>query len=147
MAQPNSFKGQLLTIRIDNGLTGTNQAYAHPCMINAARGFDISSSGQDENIPDCSSPGALSYTAHTKASVSAQITGGGILDATNYASFHSWMVSDDPKTIKVDLNGTNGGVVTGAFKLTDLGITGDLGKRVEVSVTMKSDGAWTYGTA
>lgn len=147
MAQPTTFKGQLLQIRVDNGLAGTNQAYAHPCMINAARGFDITSSGQDENIPDCADPGALSYTTHTKAALSATITGGGILDATNYAAFHAWMITDDPKTIKVDLNGTVGGIATGPFKLTQLGITGNLGERVQVAVTMKSDGAWTYGTA
>lgn len=147
MTQLTSIKGTQLQIRVDNGLTGTNQAYAHPCMINAARGLDLTSNGQDENIPDCADPDALAWTTHTKATLGGQISGAGMLDATNYSTFYSWFITDTGKTVKVDLNGTVGGVVTGSFKLTQLAITGDRGKRVEVNLTMKSDGALSYGTA
>jgi hypothetical protein len=147
VTQLTSIKGTQLQIRIDNGLTGTNQAYAHPCMINAARGVQWTSSGQDENIPDCADPDALAWTTHTKATLSGSISGAGMLDATNVSTFWSWMNSDTAKTVKVDLNGTVGGVWTGSWKLTDFAVTGDRGKRAEVSVTMKSDGAQTYGTS
>ena len=147
MAQLTSVTGAQLQIRIDNGLTGTNQSYDHACMINATRGLELSSSGQTEAIPDCSLPEAMAWTTETKATVSGTINGTGMLDATNYSSFFAWMNSDTAKTIKVDIHGTVGGVVTGSWKLTQLAISGDRGKRVEVNVTMKSDGALTYGTA
>lgn len=147
MTAVNTIKGTQLQMQIDNGLTGTSQAYIHPCMINAARGIQMSSSGQDEEIPDCADPDAVAWNLHTKTGRVDTITGAGKLDASSVPTFVAWMNGDIAKTIKVSFGGTNGGVVTGGYKMTDFNVTGDRGSVAAATMTMKSHGVQVYTTA
>lgn len=147
MAFAATMKGTQLQIRISNGLTGTNLVYSHPCLINAARGVQWSSTGTDEEIPDCADPDALAWNQHTKSGLKITITGAGKINTSDITTFWSWWDSDTAKTIKIDMYGTNGGVITGDYKLTDFNLTGDRGKLAECTLTIQSHGAQTYGTS
>lgn len=146
MAQVATIKGTQLQIKIDNGLTGTNQAYVHPCLINSTRGITWSTTGTDDEIPDCANPDALAFTAHTKTGISGSVSGAGKLNYTDVASMWAWLNSDTAKTCQIDVYGTAGGTWSGGWKLTDFAITGDRGKVAECTLTIKSDGVQTYLT-
>lgn len=147
MAIPTTFPGVQLQIQIDNGLTGTSQAYVHPCMINAQRGVQWQTTGQDEEVPDCSDPTSMAWNLHTKSGINGTISGAGKLDSSSVATFWSWLIGDIAKTIKVSYGGTAGGVITGSWKLTDFDVTGDRGSVAAATLTMKSHGAQAYTTA
>lgn len=147
MATPTTIRGVQLQIQIDNGLTGTSQAYVHPCMINAQRGVQWQTTGQDEEIPDCSDPEGMAWNLHTKAGINGTISGAGKMDASSVTTFWSWLIVDTSKTIKISYGGTNGGVITGGWKLTDFNASGDRGSVAAVTMTMKSHGSQAYTTA
>lgn len=146
MTAVNTIKGTQVQIQIDNGLTGTAQAYVHPCLINAQRGVQWQTSGQDEEIPDCSDPDAIAWNLHTKTGMKGTVSGAGKLDASSCASFWAWLIADTAKTTKISYGGTNGGVVTGGWKLTDFNVTGDRGKVAEATLTLVSHSTQTYTT-
>lgn len=147
MALVATAKGTQIQIRIDNGLTGTSQAYSHPCLINMDRGLQLQTSGQDEEIPDCADPDAMAWNLHTKTGITITASGAGKLNTSDVSTFWAWLISDTAKTTKLDIYGTNGGVITIPMKLTDFSITGSRGKTAEASLTIKSHGAGTYGTS
>lgn len=147
MALVSTAKGTQIQVRIDNGLTGTNQAYSHPCMINMQRGIQMATSGQDEEIPDCADPDAMAWNLHVKTGIALTVTGAGKFNTTDMSMFWTWLNSDTAKTVKLDMFGTNGGVITIPMKLIEFSITGERGKTAEANLTIKSHGAGTYGTS
>jgi hypothetical protein len=148
MALVDTAKGTQIQIQIDNQLTGTSQAYQHPCMINTTRGIQMQTSGTDEEVPDCANPDLMAWNLHTKTGITLTATGAGMLNKDDIPAFWAWLIADTAKVTKLSLGGdTIGGVITIPMKLIDFSITGDRGKVAACTMTIKSHGGGTYGTS
>lgn len=140
MAPVNTMKGTQLRIMIESD--DTPGVFVHPCLINTTRGIQWTSTGNDEEIPDCDDPDAMAWTKHTKTGASGTISGAGKLNVDDVEIFWDWFDSDIGKNVKIDVGNT--GVWDGVWKLTDFNITGDRGSVAEATVTMKSHGVQVY---
>jgi hypothetical protein len=148
MAQATTIRGSQLTIRIGDG--GDPEAFAHPCSINSERGIQFAAETRNNNVPDCDDPEAVVWQGTEKSSLSCTITGAGTLNASDQDIFFDWLESEDPKNVKVydGISGASGGrIYTGAFHLTQFDKTGNFGEKVQVRITLVSDGVVTKSNA
>jgi len=142
MAQATTVRGSALLIKVGDG--ADPEVFAHPCSINAERGLAFAAETRNNNVPDCDDPEAVVWQGTEKSSKGATITGSGTLNAEDQDLFFDWFESELTKNVKVFTNitgATGGRIYTGAFHLTQFEITGNLGEKVQVRVTLVSDGA------
>lgn len=141
-------KGSQLLVKIGDG--GSPETFAHPCSINAERGIQFSAETRNNNVPDCDDPEAVVWQGTEKSSLSCTITGSGTLNASDQDIFWGWYESELTKNVKVytNISGATGGrIYTGAFHLTQFELTGNTGEKVQVRITLVSDGAITQTVA
>lgn len=149
MAVAKVLRGTKLLVKVSDG-AGT-PVFAHPCLINAARGFALNAETNTTNVPDCDDPDLLSWASTEKRSLSASISGAGVLHTPDTEQYFDWVKSATPKDVRVELNGVTGanggGYFAGKFHLTQFELTGDLGEKVQCSISMQNDGAVTWTDA
>lgn len=151
MAQAKTLRGVRLLVKIGDG--EDPEVFAHPCLINAARGLSLVAQTNDIVIPDCSDPDLMAWAAREKVSLSGTINGAGVVNTPDISDWNDYLVSADTRNVRVELGqvllADGGGYWGGAFLCTEFSITGDRGGRAECSVTMLSDGvvAWTDAAA
>jgi predicted secreted protein len=138
-----TIRGTQLLIKV--GDDATPQAFAHPCLINAKRGFKLTVSTNKIVVPDCDNPDDPAWQECIKDVLSASIDGAGKLDTADIAAYHAWLVSKDSKNVQVWLGTV--GHWAGAFHLTNFEANGDRGALAECSITLDSDGIVTYTAA
>lgn len=145
----NQINGAKLLIQIGNG--ATPEVFAHDCLINSARGIQFSNSMNESINPNCDAPEDPGWIDREKDGLTATVTGAGKLHTNSVETWFNWWKSPDTKNIrvKIDVTGANGGGYwSGAFHLSDFEITGpDRKEKVEVSVTLQSDGELTWTDA
>lgn len=148
MAALKAVSGTKVLVQIEDPLTpGT---YAHPCLINAARGISFTSNTSDQLIPDCLTPDAPAWITRTKDGLSASVTGAGLLHTPDTEVFFDWFKGDTAKNVRVKIDALaadGGGYFAFSAKLTEFNITGDRGAKAEADVTILSDGAVTWTDA
>lgn len=144
MAEAKTVRGTSLLIKISDGATPT-PAWVHPCLINAARGIQFTSSSNERRIPDCADPELMAWTKINKVSLSGKINGSGVLNTPDNAEWFDWFNSDDAKAIRVEYSGVTqpngGGWWAGEWKCTDYGNSGDAGDEVTADIALASHGA------
>ncbi len=126
MAAAKHAKGTQLLIQIGDG--GDPETFAHPCLINAARGFTLTAGTSQVSLPDCDDPELIQWLITNKTSLSGQITGAGTLHVPNVKDYNNMLIDPDPYNVRVNLNIPaldGGGYWEGKFQLTTFGITGD----------------------
>ncbi|MEL7111161.1 MAG: phage tail tube protein [Pseudomonadota bacterium] len=141
MSEPSSFNGSKIAIKIGDG--ADPEVFTHPCLINATRGLQFSSSTIDSVIPDCDDLDAPAWVAREKDSLAVTITGEGIMDAQSTGDYFDWLLQDDPKNVQgiVDLGGPDEQTFEGTFHLTDFQVSGERKEKAQVSITLISTGA------
>lgn len=148
MAAVNYTRGVKLLLKVGDG--ASPEVFAALCTINAERGFSISAQTNEANIPDCAAPDQLSWLAREKVSLSADFTGGGMLDKSDVKKMMDWAASEDSKNCQIILDDdTAANVITfeGPFHLTQFELSGNRGEKVTATITLASDGevTATYG--
>lgn len=143
MSKPATLKGESLFIKIGDG--ASPEVFTHPCTINAERGIQFQSNGNEVEVPDCTDPSDPVWTEFYKTALSATINGAGKLDTAVAAIWAAWFASDDAKNIKVYLG--SGAYWSGAFKLTDFQITGNRADVCEVTATIRSHGTVAFNAS
>lgn len=140
-------KGTQLLVLIGEGDTVPGpETFAHPCSINAERDFSREANVNETVVPDCDDPDAPGWVEREVESLSAGITGSGVLNTTDLAAWDDWFENATAKNckVKVNVSAVNGGrTYSGAFLLTSFSITGERGDKVQVSVTLQSTGPVT----
>ncbi len=143
MAEAKTVAGVSLLVKVSD--MGGTPVFAHPCLINAARGIQFSSATNERNIPDCTNPELMAWTKINKQSLSAKINGSGVLNTPDNTVFFTWYSADDARDIRVEFSGitlaNGGGWFAGQFKCTDYGVTGDRGDEVSCDIALASHGA------
>src|SRR5690606_31544391 len=94
------------------------------------------------NVPDCDDPDAAAWEERDVQSMSASINGSGVLAKSAVPIWEAALASTDSIECEVELEYPDGDsdIYTGLFHLESFEVTGALGERVKVSVTMQSDG-------
>jgi hypothetical protein len=147
MAAVKHARGVALVIKVGDG--GSPEDFVAKCSINGARSFTATANTNDFVIPDCTDPTAIANIVREKASLSYAISGAGILNTPDLASFNTWLAQASSKNCQVivDVPGSDGGAIwQGAFHLTQFEITGDQGNKIEFTCQLLSDGPVTIST-
>lgn len=143
MARPVTVKFGKLFVRLSDG--ASPPAFAPPCGF-TSKAFNRSKTLNSVTIPNCDDPDAPAWEARDVQSMSGTITGSGVLIKAAVPVWERALESTDSIECEVELEYPDGGsdFYTGRFHLESFEITGAQGERVNVSVTMQSDGAITY---
>lgn len=143
MADAKTVAGKSLLIKVSD-MAGS-PTFAHPCLINAARGIQFSSATNERRIPDCTDPELIGWVKINKVSLSAKINGSGVLNTPDNVTWFNWFKGDDAKDVRVEYAGVvladGGGWWAGQFKCTDYSNAGDLGDEVQADIALASHGA------
>lgn len=127
--------GEQLLIKVGDG--GGPEVFAAPALINAQRDVKFSTTEKAVEIPRTDTPGAPAKTVREITGVDWSVTGAGILNSGDDKTYADWLISGQPKNIKV-INPTTGGLtVTGPAVLTDFQVTGNRGDKVMIQLTLK----------
>ena len=141
MAAVNSFDGSQILIKVGDG--ATPEVFTHPCLINADRAFTLNAETNQFDVPDCANPQDPGWKTTNKTSLSASISGSGMIERTDMALFDAWLISKDPKNIQIEVGGSGGRKYTGSFHLTSLEWTGTPKENATCTISLASTGAIT----
>lgn len=143
MAKPDTVRFGKFYVRLSDG--------ADPAVFTAPCGFTSKSFVRNKtlseiNVPDCDDPDAPSWLERDVQSMAATISGEGVLAKSAVPIWEAALESTDSTECEVELVYADGDsdVYTGFFHLESFEITGAIGERVNVSVTMQNDGEISY---
>ncbi|NTF48506.1 hypothetical protein G6L71_08920 [Agrobacterium rhizogenes] len=120
--------------------TGGSIAYAAPCGF-TSKSLQLTKALNEVTIPDCDDPDAVAWIGRDAASLSAQISGEGVLAQEAVDTWLEAQSSVDSVPIKIVLTFPAKVITwTGLAHVSDLTVTGELGQRVTMNVTIQSDG-------
>lgn len=150
MAQPITSKFGKFIVSMEDP-TGSPGTFIAPCGF-TDKSLALSADTNDQQIPDCDDPDAPYWTAREVKSLSAQISGTGLLALENWDEWRAVYLAAVSHNYRVELNellANNGGYFSGKFIITALTLGATLGNKTTLNVTMNSDGAlaWTPAAA
>lgn len=140
MAKPTTFKFGELLIEVGDG--NSPEVFGNPCGL-TSKSFNGQAATNDTNVPDCDDPDAASWLERDVVSLTRDISGSGVLADEFLDVWDDWFESANTKNVRVSLGDFQW---TGAYLLTGFEITGDIGDKVKVSVSLQSDGEVTRAT-
>jgi predicted secreted protein len=143
MAKPTTFPFKDMLILIGDGATPT-EVFTAPCGLKT-KNFELSANSNEVQVPDCDDPDAPAWIERVVATMTGTIAGNGIMAKESFPLWRDWALQGVTKNARVQLIGAAMGYYAGAFILSKFGISADLGDKVQVDVTMDSDGqiSWT----
>lgn len=144
MAKPTTISGSHLLIMIGDG--NSPETFAMPCGL-TTRGINFAAATNDFNVPDCDDPDAPVWTERVISALSAGVSGNGLLAAEAHDDWRSWFLSGLAKNIQVsvdELLGGGGGYYAMSAVLTGFNLTGEQGGKLQVEITIQSDGVVSW---
>jgi hypothetical protein len=144
MAKPTTFSASKLYISLGNG--GSPEVFTVPCGL-TTRGITLTKNTNDVTVPDCDDPDAPAWIERAVENLSGEATGSGILAAEALPTWQAAFNSTVSRNVRIGINAppaSNGGYYAGKAHLTSFGVTGDLGDKLQVAVTIVSDGEWVW---
>lgn len=143
MAKPETVRFGKFFVRISDG--GSPPVFTAPCGF-TSKSFSRSKTLNEVQVPDCDDPDAPAWNERDVQSMSASISGDGVLAKSAIPAWEEALATTDSVECEVELLYANGDsdIYTGLFHVESFDITGSLGERVQVSVSMQSDGEIAY---
>jgi hypothetical protein len=146
MAQPTTRRWTKLTIWPGDGASPEDFT-SQVCGL-TSKGFTLAGETTDTVVPDCDDPDLPAWVERTTRSLSATLSGSGVMAEETLAFWRTWALSGEEKNVRValDLAGTDG-YFAGAFVLTSFELTGEEGNgKINIALEMASTGAITWAT-
>ena len=147
MAKPVTSRASQLLLKLGDG--GSPEVFTAPCGLNS-KGITFSKEMNDTPVPDCDNPDAPAWTERAVTTLSASVSGEGILsmgDLDTWIAFNESTISRNAQVIiVVDApNAALGGMWTGKFLMASFEVNGELGNKIQTTVELQSDGpvVWT----
>ncbi|MDF3606338.1 phage tail protein [Paracoccus sp. DMF-8] len=139
MAKPITAKFGKFFVRLSDG--GTPAEFIAPCGF-TSKSFTRNKSLNEVTVPDCDDPDAAAWQERDVQSMSATISGSGVLAQASVPTWEAALASTDSVECEVEIEFPDGvtDVYTGRFHLESFEINAAIGERVQVSVSMQSDG-------
>lgn len=133
-------------MRILLGDGGSPETFSAPCGL-TSRSFSPTKNFGESTVPDCDDPDAPYWIGRDVQSMSASVSGEGVLAAEAAETWMDATFSTESVNVQIEIEFTTGvWSFSGAFHVT-ASITANQGEKVSVSVSMESDGAvvplWT----
>lgn len=145
MAQPVTYNASKLYIKLGDGATPT-EVFAEPCGLNT-KGINFTKEVNDITVPDCDDPDAPAWTQRGVRTLSGEVTGSGILAAAARPVWWDAFEDTASRNVQIGINAPpvdEGGYWAGKMHLTALAVTAELGNKIQVAVTLVSDGQLTW---
>lgn len=142
MAKPKTVRfGKFLLKLGAPGATPTDPlVYSAPCGF-TNRSLALSKNLEDVNIPDCDDPDAPSWVGRDVSSLTASVTGEGILAEEAAELWLEAFKSIEPVPVRIELLLSVGQIIwTGDMHLSSMTVAAESGGRVTLNVEMQSDG-------
>lgn len=151
MAEQTTVEWHDLVIKLGDG--EVSETFTAPLALRS-RGLESSATTSEAVPMDDTTASTVMWTQRNVTGLSQTVSGEGLLDPTDYATWRDWFVSGAKKNVQIEyaVSAANGGgYYEGPFVLTAMSETGDRdanGGLVAISVTMQSAGAvsWTDAT-
>ena len=129
-------------VLLGNG--ATPEVFTAPCGLTSA-GLTLSKDTNSTVVPDCADPDAAAWVERDVVSLSAAISGSGVLATESLATWEAAFISTSAINARIQVDvPTVGGYWSGAFHLTRFDPAGTRGNRVSVTIAMESDGTVTW---
>ena len=129
--------GQML-IELGDGATPV-ESFSRPCGLTSKQ-FSRKAQVGETNVPDCDDEDAPAHIERDTTGFTTDITGSGVVDAVDQATWEAWLASGAKKNVRVTI-GTNVWIVPSV--LTDFTFTGTRGQKLTFNVAIAGSGAPT----
>ena len=141
MAKPTTARFGAFAVML--GDSATPIEYTAPCGF-TSKSLQLTKDLTEVVIPDCDAPDAASWVGRDVASLSAQVTGEGVLAGESAKAWLDAYKSTEPVPVKIVLTLKTERITwTGLMHLASLTISAEQGGRVNLNVDMQSDGEMT----
>lgn len=142
MTKPTTSKFSEFLVQIESA--DSPGVFAAPCGL-TTKGFNQTANTQETTVPDCDDPDAPAFTERAVDTISAEISGSGVLAKEAHEDvWQPFFVGAISKTCRVYPFGLTGGYYEGAFVLTNYNNAVQRGQKVNVDITLQSDGEYTW---
>lgn len=126
--------GEALLIKVGDG--ALPEIFTAPATINAQRDVTFSTTEKATVVPRVDNPSAPGKTQRQITATDLVITGQGLLNLGDDVTYANWLLSGAPKNVKV-INPSTGMTITGPFLCTDFKVTGNLGDKQTMQLSLK----------
>lgn len=126
--------------------------FTAPCGF-TQKALNITASVTDTTVPDCDDPEAPAWTERGVTALSAEVTGQGVMAMASLELWRDWMLAAEARVVRVEFDdalANGGGYYQGSAILQSLGHNVALdseGRKTQLSVSLVSDGEWTWTDA
>lgn len=141
MAKPTTARFGKFFVRLSDG--GNPAQYIAPCGF-TSKAYNQSNNLGETNIPDCDNPDAPGYVERDVISMSDSISGEGVLAAASVPIWEAARKKSTSCEIEFLYEDGSSDVYLGNFVLESFNRSGNQGERVQVSISMQSDGPITH---
>lgn len=138
MAAPQVLVGTKLLILVGDG--ASPETFSEPCGL-TTKSFNFAAATNETLIPDCDDPEAPAWAAKDVNSLSATLTGSGVMAVESFDTWQDWFMSATSRSIQIKLDDPELGQWEGTFIISGLNYGGQRGQKVTLEVTMVNDGA------
>lgn len=144
MAKSTTVRFSKFIVRLGDGASPV-EVFAAPCGFNS-KSFNRSKSFGETTVPNCPDDDAPAWTERDVQSMSATISGEGVLAKQAVARWEAAFAAEVSTNCEVELIYPDGDseLYTGAFHLESFEISGTRGERVTANITLQSDGPVDY---
>lgn len=145
MAAPKTLRFGAFLVML--GTAVASPVYTAPCGFNS-KSLVLSKDLAEIAIPDCDNPDAPAWLARDVSSMSAAVTGEGVVAESSLDAWLAAYKSSDSVPVKIVLKGSVQTYMwTGRAHLASLSFEAELGGRVQLSVDLQSDGEMAQNSA
>ena len=138
MADPTTAKFGKFRVLLGNA--ASPEVFTAPCGFNS-KALNLTKNLSEITLPDCDDPDAAAWIARDVESLSAAISGEGVLAKESADEWMDAFESADSVNVKVEIDFTTYTYVyTGAMHLSTFNMGAERGGRVTASIEMQSDG-------
>jgi predicted secreted protein len=138
MAKPVTARFGNFTVKLGNDADPI--VYVAPCGF-TSKSLQLTKDLTEVNIPDCDDPDAVSWVGRDAASLSAQVTGDGVLASESVDTWLEAWENVESVPIQISIVFPAKTITwTGFAQVSELTIAAEQGGRVTISTTIQSDG-------
>lgn len=142
MARPTTIRFGRMLIKL--ATPATPAVFVAPCGF-TSKSLALTKNLEEVNIPDCDNPDDPAWIGRDVSSLSAQVSGDGILAEESLSMWITAFQSTEPYPVEIELvlAGTASFIWTGMMHVSNVTVAGEQGGRITISVEMQSDGELT----
>lgn len=139
MAQATTIKFGRMIVKLGDG-SASPETFTAPCGL-TTQALNRSKTLNETNVPDCDDPDAVTWVGREVQSLSWGISGSGVLAGESIAQWEDFLADTDSRSVEVTIIFPLATYTyTGRAHLETFNISGELGQKVQVEVSMQGDG-------